>query len=67
MMATNLDIDPSLLKEAVEVGGKKTKKAAVTEALQEYIQRRRQREILATFGSIDYDPSFDYKEQRKRL
>jgi len=66
-MATNLDIDPALLEEAVEIGGRKTKKAAVTEALQEYIQRRRQREILATFGSIDYDPSFDYKEQRKRL
>ena len=65
-MATNLDIDPALLEEAVEVGGHKTKKAAVTEALRDYIQRRRQKEILEFFGAIDYDESFDYKEQRSR-
>jgi len=65
-MATNLDIDPQLLLEAQRVGGHRTKKATVTEALEEYIQRHRQREILKLFGTIDYDPAYDYKEQRRR-
>lgn len=65
-MATNLDIDPQLLKEAQRVGGHRTKKATVNEALEEYIQRHRQQEILKLFGTVDYDPAYDYKEQRRR-
>ncbi|MDY7093507.1 MAG: type II toxin-antitoxin system VapB family antitoxin [Acidobacteriota bacterium] len=65
-MATNLDIDPQLLQEAQRVGGHRTKKATVNEALEEYIQRHRQREILKLFGTVDYDPAYDYKEQRRR-
>ena len=63
-MATNLAISDSLLEEAKEIGGHKTKKAAVTEALEEYIQRRKQQDILKMFGTIDYDDDFDYKKQR---
>ncbi|HUH05405.1 MAG TPA: type II toxin-antitoxin system VapB family antitoxin [Kofleriaceae bacterium] len=65
-MATNLAIDDELLDEAVRVGGHRTKKATVTEALEEYIQRRKQAEILALFGTIDFDPKYDYKAQRRR-
>lgn len=65
-MATNLAIDDELLDEALRVGGHRTKKATVTEALQEYIQRRKQAEILELFGQIDYDPEYDYKKQRNR-
>lgn len=65
-MATNLAIDDELLDEALRVGGHRTKKATVTEALQEYIQRRKQAEILDLFGQIDYDPEYDYKKQRSR-
>lgn len=65
-MATNLDLDPALVDEAVAVGGRKTKKEAVTEALREYIARRRQARIAALFGRIDYDPKYDYKKQRRR-
>ena len=64
-MATNLAIDDKLIEEARVVGKHRTKKAVVTEALQEYIQRRKQVEILDLFGKIEYDPDFDYKEQRK--
>jgi Arc/MetJ family transcription regulator len=63
---TNLAIDDELLEEALRVGGHRTKKATVTEALQEYIQRRKQAEILDLFGQIDYDPEYDYKKQRSR-
>ena len=65
-MATNLALDDTLLAEAVRVGGKATKKATVTEALQEYIGRRKQARIIDLFGAIDYDPKYDYKTQRRR-
>ncbi len=63
-MATNLAIDPELLGTAHRVGGHRTKKATVTEALREYIQRREQRRILDLFGTIDFDPDYDHKKQR---
>jgi hypothetical protein len=65
-MATNLDLDPALVDEAVAVGGRRTKKETVTEALREYIARRRQAAITTLFGTIDYDPKYDYKKQRRR-
>jgi hypothetical protein len=65
-MATNLAIDDALLEEARAIGGHKTKKAAVSEALEEYIQRRKQVEVMGLFGTIEYHPDHDYKEQRKR-
>ena len=65
-MATNLDLDPALIDEAVALGGRRTKKEAVTEALEEYIARRRQARIPQLFGTIDYDPKYDYKKQRRR-
>jgi Arc/MetJ family transcription regulator len=65
-MATNLDLDPQLVDEAVAVGGRRTKKEAVTEALREYIDRRRQAHITRLFGTVDYDPKYDYKKQRRR-
>ena len=65
-MPTNLALDDRLLEEAVKIGGKTTKKAAVTEALQEYIARRKQVRVLELFGSVDYDPTYNVKAQRKR-
>ncbi len=65
-MATNLAIDPDLLDRALAVSGEKTKKAAVTRALEEFIARREQRKILELFGTLDWDPSYDYKASRTR-
>ncbi len=65
-MATNLAIDDRLIQQAQKAGGDKTKKAAVTEALEEYIQKRRQAQILDLFGKIEFDPQYDYKKQRRR-
>ena len=65
-VATNLDLDPALVDEALAVGGRRTKKEAVTEALQEYVARRRQAAIVRLFGNVEYDPKHDYKKQRRR-
>jgi len=66
-MATNLALDDTLIEAAVRVGKHPSKKAAVTRALEEYVRRHQQQEILDLFGTIDYDPDYDYKEQRRRL
>lgn len=64
-MATNLALDDRLIEEARIIGEHKSKKEAVTAALQEYIQRRKQLRVLDLFGTIDYDPNYDYKAERK--
>ncbi len=65
-MATNLAIDPELLDRALEVSGERTKKAAVTKALREFIARREQRQVLELMGQLEWDPSFNYKAGRSR-
>ena len=66
-MATNLAIDDTLLERALKAGGHRTKKATVNEALEEYIQRRKQSKVVRLFGKIDLDKDYDYKEQRRRV
>ncbi len=65
-MATNLNIDQELLREAVEMGHHKTKREAVNMALKEYVQKRKQMGIVKLFGTLDWDGDYDYKEERKR-
>jgi len=63
---TNLNIDDRLLTEALKVGGHRTKRQTVNEALQEYVQRRRRLELVKHFGKIDFDPAWDYREARRK-
>ena len=65
-MATNLAIDPNLLRKALEISGLKTKKDTVNMALKEFINRRKQLEIIEIFGKMDPDPNYNYKEGRSR-
>ena len=65
-MATNLALDEKLLEEVKRLGGHRTKRAAVNEALQEYVTRRKQKKILAIFGTLEWDSKYDYKGARKR-
>jgi Arc/MetJ family transcription regulator len=65
-MATNLAIDEQLLEEALRIGGRRTKKDTVNEALQEYILHRKQARVVELFGTIDFDSKYDYKKQRRR-
>ena len=65
-MATNLDLDPYLLERALAVSGEKTKKAAVTRALEEFIARREQARVEDIFGQLEWDSDYDYKAERSR-
>ena len=65
-MATNLSLDPDLIDRALEVSGERTKKAAVTRALEEFIARRKQRRLIDLMGKLEWDSSFDYKVERSR-
>jgi hypothetical protein len=65
-MATNLSLDPKLIDLALEVSGERTKKAAVTKALQEFIARRKQKRLLELMGKLEWDQGYDYKSERSR-
>lgn len=65
-MATNLSLDPKLIELALELSGEKTKKAAVTRALEEFIARRRQKSLVDLMGKLEWDQSLDYKPARSR-
>jgi Arc/MetJ family transcription regulator len=65
-MATNLAIDDKLLTKALEIGGFRSKKDTVNAALDEFIKRRRARELVNVFGTIEYEDSYDYKKMRSR-
>lgn len=64
-MPTNLGIDENLLKTAQKVGGHKTKKNTVNEALKEYIMKRKRKGILSIFGKVEVEPSYNYKKERR--
>ncbi len=65
-MVAHVMIDEQLIQDALAIGEHTTKKAVVIEALKEYIQKRKQQEILKLFNTIEYDEDFDYKVQRQQ-
>ena len=65
-MATNLALDPDLLERAFRLSGEKTKRAAVTKALEEFIARREQKRLLELFDSLEWDSTYGYKDERSR-
>jgi hypothetical protein len=65
-MATNLSIDPKLIDTVLKLSGEKTKRAAVTRALEEFIARRRQKRILDLVGKLEWQDDYDYKAERSR-
>jgi len=65
-MSTNLALDDRLILEVKKAGHHKSKKDAVTAALREYLAHRRRLEVMSAFGTIDFDPGFDYKKARGR-
>lgn len=65
-MPTNLALDDELIDEACRLGGHRTKRQAVNEALEEYVSRRKRKEVTRIFGQVEWDPDYDYKEEREK-
>lgn len=65
-MPTNLALDDELIDEARRLGGHRTKRQAVNEALEEYVSRRKRREVVKIFGQVEWDPEYDYKAERRK-
>ena len=65
-MPSNLALDDALVEEARRLGGHRTKRSAVNEALAEYVARRKRRKILELFGKLDWDEGYDYKSERSK-
>lgn len=65
-MATNLAIDDRLVEEAQKLGRHRTKRETVNAALDEYIRRRKQQEVVSLFGTIEYERGYDYKRERRK-
>ena len=65
-MATNLALDPKLIERALRLSGERTKKAAVTRALEEFIARRNQKQLAKLMNSLVWDEKYDYKAERSR-
>lgn len=65
-MATNLAINETLLDQALEIGGYRSKKDTVNAALEEFIRRRKAEDIISLFGKIEYVADYDYKAMRNR-
>ena len=65
-MPTNLAIDDKLLDEALRIGGRRTKRETVNDALREFIERRHRLELAKLLGSVDYEPAYDHKTDRRR-
>ena len=71
-MATNLALDDRLIEAAKQAGNHRTKRDAVTAALDEYVARRKQQAIFELVGAIDFDRGVDLatlrgKPRRKKL
>jgi Arc/MetJ family transcription regulator len=65
-IATNLALDPDLVERALKVSGEKTKKAAVSRALEEFVTRRSQKRLVDLMAKLEWDESFNYKAERSR-
>jgi hypothetical protein len=63
---TQFNINNTLLQEALTLDDQITVDTLVETALREYIQRRKRLKVLDLFGTIDYDPDYDYKQQRQQ-
>lgn len=65
LVATNLDLDPELIEHALRLSGEKTKKAAVTRALEEFVARHEVAGLADLLQESEWDPDYDYKAERR--
>ncbi len=62
-MPTNYN--PELLEEAKRLGQHKTKQATINAALKEYVAKQKRLAVIQSFGTFDFDETYDYKQERQ--
>lgn len=66
-MRTNIDIDDTLLDQALELSGLPTKRAVVEEGLRLLIRLRRQGLVRDLFGKIPVDDDLDRSRRGRQV
>lgn len=65
-MLIQLNIDETLLNEAVKLGQFKNPQEMLETALREFILRKKQLEIIELFGKLEPDENYFYKQGRQK-
>lgn len=65
-MPTDLNIDDKLLNQARRLGRHPSKRAAVNEALKEYVMQLKRLAFLKMQGTIDFHARWDHKAERRK-
>jgi len=63
-MRTNIVLEDSLVKEALKYSSAKTKRELIHQALEEFVENRRRRNLLDLAGKIEFAEGYDYKSLR---
>ena len=62
-MRTNIDIDPDLIKAAMEALGTNTKKSTIEAALEQAVRRHELHKVLDLYGTVEWQG--DLEERRR--
>ncbi|MDG6027968.1 MAG: type II toxin-antitoxin system VapB family antitoxin [Candidatus Brocadia sp.] len=64
-MRTNIVLQEDLVSEAFKYSKAKTKKDLIHEALKEYVEKHKRRDIRELRGKIQFEPDYDHKALRR--
>ena len=62
---TSVDINMSLLEEALKLSGLATNKSVIDSALTEFVEKRRKKNLMDIKGQIEFADDYDYKQMRR--
>lgn len=65
MSTIPLQIDAELIERARDLAGTASAAEVIETALREWIRRQEQAEILEWFGTVEFDPSYDHRRERR--
>ncbi|HZX35496.1 MAG TPA: type II toxin-antitoxin system VapB family antitoxin [Thermodesulfobacteriota bacterium] len=64
-MRTNIVLDDELVKEAIKYSEATTKKGLINEALKEFVESHKRKNLREIKGKIRFESGYDYKKLRR--
>jgi Arc/MetJ family transcription regulator len=64
-MRTNVVLDEELVQEALKLSGARTKKDVIDQALREFVENKKRRNLLDLAGKVKFREGYDYKKLRE--